>query len=96
MSDRWKGMPIIPIPDGRPDGPPIIEGTVRTPAGDYDLCPSCGVARPIDGRGRFKPHPPSKPEGGDRDGECWTVGQTRIDAELAEAMSAGTAWEHLG
>lgn len=78
------------------EGPPQVDGTLRTPAGEYDLCPSCGISRRVDGRGRFKPHPPSREEGGARDGNCWTTGHTRTDAEVEEALSAGTAWESLG
>lgn len=83
------------MPDDRfAEGPPVVEGTIRTPAGNYDLCPSCGIQRRVDGRGRFLTHPEANldPEWPIN---CWTGGLNRTDAELAEALSAGSTSESL-
>jgi hypothetical protein len=94
MSDngdgRFHGLPMIAVPDG----PPEVDGTVATPAGATDWCPPCAAVRPVDGKGRFRPHPeanldPEWPV------NCWAGGHNKAEVELAEALAAGSSYESL-
>lgn len=71
------------------------EGTVPTPAGKSDLCPSCGGRQPINAVGRFRRHPAATPAGEDPTGACWASGLTRAQVELHETTEAGSAHESL-